>query len=91
MGKLLNFEKEEKGYEPFKVTKENIKNNIGKQICYVDYVEPNRGTYFVRYGIIHSVRYSTLYLNDMEREVDIRRIKEAGIKTTPTTPHNSAT
>ncbi len=80
---LLDFDNEQKGYKPFKVTKENIKANIGKKICYVDYVEPNRGTYFVRYGVIHSIRYSKLFLNDMNQEVDIRNIKEAGIKIEP--------
>ena len=80
MGKLLDFEKDEKGYEPFVVNKENVRLNIGKKICYVDYVEPYRGTYFVRYGTIHSIRYSRLFLNDMDKEVDVRDIKEAGIK-----------
>lgn len=77
---LLDFENQEKGYKPFSVTRENIKANIGKRICYVDFVEPNRGTYFVRYGTIHSIRYSRLFLDDMNKEVDIRDIKEAGIK-----------
>jgi hypothetical protein len=79
---LLDFENEkyEKGLKPFKVTKENIRANIGKRICYVDYVEPYRGTYFVRYGTIHSIRYSRLFLDDMVREVDIRKIIEAGIE-----------
>lgn len=80
MGKLLDFENDEKGFKPFKITRENIRNNIGKQICYVDYVDPYRGTYFVRYGIIHSIRYSRLFMDDMNKEVDIRFIKEAGIK-----------
>jgi hypothetical protein len=78
--KLLDFENQEKGYEPFMVTRENIEANIGKKICYVDFVEPYRGTYFVRYGVIHSIRHSRIFLNDMEKEVDIRDIKEAGIE-----------
>jgi len=80
MGKYLDFENQEKGFKPFVVNKENIKANIGKQICYVDYVEPYRGTYFVRYGVIHSIRYSQLILDDMSKQVDIRNIKEAGIR-----------
>ena len=80
MIKYLDFEREEKGYKPFVVNKDNVRANIGKRICYVDHVEPYRGTYFVKYGIIHSIRYSRLFLDDMDREVDIRDIKEAGIQ-----------
>jgi len=80
MENLLNFEKREVGYKPFYASRENLKKNIGKKICYVDFIEPYRGTYFVRYGVIHSVRYSILYLNDMSKLVDIRNIKEAGIE-----------
>jgi len=80
MGKYLDFEKEEKGYRPFVVNKDNVRANIGNRICYVDFVEPYRGTYFVRYGTIHSIRYSRLFLDDMNKEVDIRNIKEAGIQ-----------
>jgi len=80
MGNLLDFNKEEKGYEPFDPTPKNLKANIGKKICYVDYVEPYRGTFFVRYGTIERVRYSYLYFSDGGSEVDIRNIKEAGIK-----------
>jgi len=77
---LLDFENDQRGYKPFLVSKESIKANIGKTICYVDYVEPYRGTYIVRYGVIHSIRHSRIILNDMENEVHIRDIKEAGIK-----------
>lgn len=80
MAKYLDFEKEEKGYEPFQITRENIRANIGKIICYVDRVDSYRGYYSVHYGKIHSIRYSILYLDDMDKEVDIRDIKEAGIK-----------
>lgn len=77
---LLDFENQQKGYKKFSVTRDNIKENIGKRICYVDYIEPHRGTYFVRYAKIHSIRYSRLFLNDMDKEVDIRNILEAGIE-----------
>jgi hypothetical protein len=80
MGKYLDFEKQEKGYKPFEVTRENIRANIGKRICYVDYVEPYRGTYFVRYGTIESIKYSQIYFSNGNSEVDIRNIKEAGIE-----------
>lgn len=80
MGKFLDFENDEKGYKPFIVNSANIRANIGKRICYVDYVEPSRGSYFVRYGTIHSIKYSRLFLDYMNREVDIRFIKEAGIE-----------
>lgn len=81
MKNLLDFTNEEKGFESFTVNKENVKHNIGKRICYVDHID-SRGQYYVRYGTLHSTRYSTLYLDDMNREVDIRNIKEAGIETT---------
>lgn len=79
----LDFEKEEKGYKRFYLTRENIISNIGKKICYVDKrtVCKYRGYYTVQIGIIHSVRYSRLLLNDGDNEVDIRDILECGIKT----------
>lgn len=82
MGKYLDFEKEEKGYKSFYADRVSLKNNIGKKICWVNirYVDPHRGYYSVDHGIIHSVKYSTLYLNDGDQEVDIRDIAESGIK-----------
>ena len=80
MNNLLDFENREKGYKHLYPSRENFKNNIGKTICYVDRVDKHRGTYFVRYGKIHSIRYSILFLDDMNREVDIRDIKACGIK-----------
>lgn len=80
MGKLLDFETTEKGHRPISPNRESLKENIGKIICYVDYVEPYRGTYFVRYGKIHSVKHNTLHLDDGEKTVHIKSIKEAGIK-----------
>jgi hypothetical protein len=82
MGKYLNFEDEkcEKGYGPFSISKDNFKANIGKTICFVDRVDKYRGYYTVKYGTIYGVRYSQLLLDEGERQVDIRDIKECGIK-----------
>ena len=79
---LLDFESEEreKGYMPFCPSAENFKKNIGRKICYVNYLEPYRGTYYVRYGMIHSVKRNTLYLEDGHLDVDIKKILQAGIK-----------
>lgn len=79
--KLLDFGKQEAGYERLYPSHENFKKNIGAKICYVDFVEPHRGTYFVRYAQIHSVMRSRLFLDDGFKEVDIRDIIDCGIKT----------
>ncbi len=80
--RYLDFENEEKGYEKFYLNRESIRKNIGKQICFVDKrnICPHRGYYNVDYGILHSVRYSKLLLDDGDREVDIRDVVECGIK-----------
>lgn len=81
MQKLLDFEGEEKGYTKIYPSAENFKKHIGDHICYVDFVEPYRGTYFVRYGIISAVKRGILYLNDYERQLSISEIKECGVRT----------
>ena len=82
MGKYLDFENEEKGYKEFNLTRENIRANIGKQICFVDKrdVCRYRGYYRVSYGVLHSVRYSTLLLDEGNQDIDIRDVLECGIK-----------
>ncbi len=82
MEKYLDFEdeKHEKGYKPLPIGADSFRANIGRPICYVDYVEPYRGTYFVRYGIIHAVKRNIVMLDDGDRVVEIRKIKECGIK-----------
>jgi hypothetical protein len=77
---ILDFEKQESGYERLYPSPENFKKNIGKTICYVDFVEPYRGTFFVRYAVIHSVIRNRLILNDLDKEIDIRDIIDCGIK-----------
>lgn len=80
MGKYLDFAGEESGYEQFFLTRENVRKNIGKTICFVRRVDPYRGYYNVEYGRIHSIRFNRLFLNDMDSEIDIRDVKECGIK-----------
>ena len=82
MARYLDFEKEEKGFEQIFLNAETIKANIGKRICYVNKrdIDQYRGYYNVRYGTIHSKRYSTLFLDDGNRDVDIRDIVECGIE-----------
>ena len=84
MAYLLDFEDEkcEKGYKQFYPSRENLRANVGKAICFVNHVDA-RGNYRVRYGRIHSVRYSRLFLNEGHDEVDIRGIKDCGIKIEP--------
>jgi hypothetical protein len=80
---LLDFENEkyQKGYKKFNPkNRDLVKKNIGKRMCYVTYVDPYRGYFTVEYGIIHSTRYSTIYMNDMEKQVDIRDIIDCGIE-----------
>ena len=80
--RYLDFENQEKGYKEFYLNRENIRENIGKQICFVDKrdIDPYRGYYRVDYGVLHSVRYSRLFLDGGNREVDIRDVVECGIK-----------
>lgn len=84
MGRYLDYEnqKYEKGYKPFELTSENIKANIGKKICYVrsKNVDEHRGFFNVEYGIIHSKRYSQLYIDEGHDSIDIRDVLECGIK-----------
>ena len=82
MAYLLDFENEkhEKGYERFYPSRENIKKNIGKKICFVTYVDPYRGYFTVKYGTIDSIRYSRILLNGGNDDVDIRDIKDCGIE-----------
>ena len=77
---ILDFNNQENGYERLAPSPENFKKNIGKTICYVDFIEPYRGTFFVRYATIHSVIRNRLFVNDGHNEVDIRDIIDCGIK-----------
>lgn len=79
MGQYLDFENKEKGFEPFQLTEKNIIANIGKVICYVNRVDL-RGQYFVRHARIHGKRYSGLIISTDFDTIDIRDIKECGIK-----------
>lgn len=84
MGRYLDFENEkyEKGFKYFQLYPENIKQNIGKRICYVTKgsIDKYRGYFTVQYGVIYSKRYSQLLLNGGNDSVDIRDIVECGIE-----------
>lgn len=84
MGRYLDFENEkyEKGFKPFQLFTENIKQNIGKRICFVTKgdIDPHRGYFNVIHGIIHSKRYSQIYINEGEDSFYIRDIVECGIE-----------
>ena len=80
--RYLDFDKQEKGYKKFDLTRENIKANIGKQICFVNKrsIDPHRGYYNVDYGTILSIRYSQLLIDEHDNYLDIRDVAECGIK-----------
>ena len=84
MNEYLDFENEQKGYEPFALTKENINANIGKRICYVDraYVDSHRGTFLPRYGIIYGTKYNRLFLNEMGVDIKFTDVLDCGIEIT---------
>jgi hypothetical protein len=79
--KYLNFENQEKGYKEFQLTRENVLANIGKTIVYLRKgdVDKYRGYAFPKYGILISMKYSTIYLENFET-IDKRDIIECGIK-----------
>ena len=66
ISELLDFDnpKFQKGYKWLPLTKESIKANIGKSICLAQLADRHRGYVRVKYGVIHSMKYSTIYLND---------------------------
>ncbi|MDD5589042.1 MAG: hypothetical protein PHP92_03210 [Candidatus Nanoarchaeia archaeon] len=80
--KYLNFDNQEKGYREFSITKDNVIKNKGKNIVYLrgSDVDKYRGYVFPQYGILYDMRYSILFLNDGNTEVDVRDIIECGIK-----------
>lgn len=84
MAIYLDFENEkyQKGYELFNLSDSNIKANVGKRICFLlkkDY-DFNRGYMSVRYGTIHSKKYSRLIINDGNDSIDVRDVLECGIE-----------
>lgn len=90
MGKYLDFENEkyEKGFKPFLLNKKNVMANVGKRICYVRKwsIDRHRGYFKVEYARIHSMRYSTLFINEYGDSIDKRDIVECGIEIDSNTP-----
>lgn len=77
---LIDFDKMQNDFVPFNINRETAKENIGKRICYVDYIEPYRGTYFIRCGTITDVKRGVLIFDDYEKEIKISKIHECGIE-----------
>lgn len=78
----LNFDKEEKGYQKFLITKNSVLANKGKRIVYLRKwdVDKYRGYAFPKYATIHSLYYRQLIINDNSDRVDCRDILEIGIE-----------
>lgn len=77
---LIDFEKEFPQFERIQLTREEVKKNVGKYLIFVDRIDPNRGHYRIEGGTIDGMRYNRIFLNDYGKEVDLRDIKDAGIK-----------
>jgi len=78
----LNFDKQEKGYKPFSLTKENVKANVGKYIVYLRKcdVDENRGYAYPRFAKLHDMKYSQVILDEGFDSIDKRDVIECGIK-----------
>lgn len=70
---IFNYEKEDIGYKKFNPTTNNVKNNIGKKVKYIDCRNSDiyRGIHTVELGVLHSKYYNTIYFNEMEKQINI--------------------
>lgn len=87
--RYLDFNNQEEGFRSISVselTKEFIKQNQGREICYVlrSRIDPYRGYYSVVRGKLFDRHYSRLFLDSAENEADLRDIQEIGIRKTKT-------
>ena len=80
MEEILDFETHEKGFERMVPTRENLKKNIGESFVYVDSVDRHRGYFSPKFGVIHSLYRNRLFYDDGHSEVNIKRIRDFGIK-----------
>jgi len=82
--RYLDFEnpKYEKGFKEFKLTTENIKNNIGKKIVFVTSrdIDKVRGYVFPRYRTIFGIKGKRILVNDGHDDILISDILECGIQ-----------
>tara|TARA_R110000850_G_scaffold31202_2_gene86070 strand:- start:404 stop:688 length:285 start_codon:yes stop_codon:yes gene_type:complete len=84
MGKCFDFENDDylQGYEKLQLgmlSGKDIRKLKGRQIIYVDYVDPYRGYFTPKTGIIADSHYSFIIFED-GNNVDKRDIKNIGIK-----------
>lgn len=80
MNNVIDFENEFKNYERIYPSAQNFKNNIGKQIIWVDRIDPYRGYFSIKTAIIHGMHYKRLLIDDGYDSIDIRDIKDCGVK-----------
>lgn len=75
-------EKYQKGYELLELNSTNARSYIGKKICYLlsSDMDNHRGSFFVNYATIHSVRRNRIFIRDGSDEFSLRNLLEAGIK-----------
>lgn len=78
---LIDFEKEYPNYEYWyaNIPPSEIRKLIGRQIVYVDYVDPYRKSYFINTNIIKGAHRSFIIFEN-GNNIDKRDIKCAGLK-----------
>lgn len=65
------------GYERLRgINRQNVKSLMGKRVIIAYNYDPYRGYFSTMSGIVTSVRYNIVYLDNYDREIHVRRIKE---------------
>lgn len=78
--KYFDMENEYKEWEVFIPTKQNVKDQKGRFVLFVKYVDPYRGYYSIESGVLEERLYSTLHLDNYGQQVDTRDLRAMIIK-----------